>query len=119
MLVLIDSGASHNFIAKELAAKLVIPVTATASFGVRLGDDHRKLSQGCCKTVQFQLADHQLVNDFFLFELGGVDVSHGIAWLETLREVKTNWKTLTMFFAHNPTEVIARVIPYLLIYILS
>jgi len=28
--------------------------------------------------------------EFFLFELGGVDVILGVAWLETLGDVKAN-----------------------------
>lgn len=44
------------------------------------------------------MGNHELLENFFLFELGGVDVISEGAWLATLGEVKVNWKTLTMQF---------------------
>ncbi|KAF2293086.1 hypothetical protein GH714_036471 [Hevea brasiliensis] len=38
--VLIDSGASHNFISGNLSSKLNLTVESTPPFGVRLGDGH-------------------------------------------------------------------------------
>ncbi|KAF2289078.1 hypothetical protein GH714_026413 [Hevea brasiliensis] len=48
--VLIDSGASHNFIAGNLSSKLNLMVESTPSFGVRLGDGHRVQSMGVSTT---------------------------------------------------------------------
>lgn len=39
------------------------------------------------------------------FSLGGIDVILGVSWLETLRDVKVNWKQLTMQFVYNRTPV--------------
>ena len=36
-----------------------------------------------------------------MFELGGVDVILGVAWLETLGEVKINWKSLSMSYKQD------------------
>lgn len=38
ILILIDSGATHNFIATELVERLNIPVQASRTFEVSLGD---------------------------------------------------------------------------------
>ena len=41
-LVLIDSGASHNFITVDLVSQLGLSVEPTPSYNVRLGDGHKK-----------------------------------------------------------------------------
>ena len=100
-LVLIDSGASHNFISAKLVSKLGLPIESTPLYNVRLGDDHKKGASGCCQGVKVKLGNYRFEETFFLFELGGVDMILGVAWLATLGEVKVNWKTLTMNFCIN------------------
>lgn len=39
VVVLIDSGATRNFISERLVQKMGLPVTETKGFGVRLGED--------------------------------------------------------------------------------
>jgi len=41
-LVLIDSGASHNFISAKLVSQLGLLVESTPSYNMRLGDGHKK-----------------------------------------------------------------------------
>jgi len=101
VLILIDGGASHNFIAEGLVQKLGLRVGHTPSYGVRLGDGYKRVSQGCCKDLRIQIAEHTTTGDFYLFELGGVDIVLGAAWLVTLGEVKVNWRTLSMSFMHQ------------------
>ena len=36
--------------------------------------------------------------DCYPFNLGGVDLILGVAWLETLGDVRANWKKMTMAF---------------------
>ena len=44
ILLLIDSGASHNYITKELVTTLSLPITKTKQYMVTLGDGSRKSS---------------------------------------------------------------------------
>ena len=101
VLILIDSGASHNFISQELVQQLGLKVTPTQTYGVRLGDGNKKNAQGCCEQMEVQLGQMTMTEKFFLFDLGGVDVILGVAWLEKLGDVKVNWKSLTMQFKHK------------------
>jgi len=98
VLILIDSGASHNFVSAQLVTELGLMVEDTPPYCVRLGDGHKKQTQGCCKDVEVNLENHVVKETFFLFELGGVDVILGVEWLASLGEVKVNWNTLTMSF---------------------
>lgn len=108
VLVLIDSRASHNFISVELVRTMGIEAgpTPTVSYGVRLGDGQCKETNGCCRDLMVCLGEqHTAIGDFFLFDLGGVDVVLGIAWLATLGETRVNWKTLTVRFQFKDERV--------------
>jgi len=72
---------------------------------VRLGGGNQKLTRGHCKELKVQIGDCVLSTEFFLFDLGGVDVILGIAWLATLGEVKINWRSLSMAFMHQGQNI--------------
>ena len=101
VIVLVDSGASHNFISETLANNLGLPISETGVFVVKLGDGRQISSAGMCKQIKLLVNGVSIVADFHLFNLGGVDVILGISWLETLGEVKLNWRTLCMSFEQN------------------
>lgn len=105
VLVLIDSGANHNFIAKRIATELDLPVEETPAYKVCLGDGRRKEAQGCCEGVVVRMGEVEVKERFYLFELGGVDIILGVAWLATLGEVTINWGTLAMRFRHEGQKV--------------
>ena len=77
VLILIDSGACHNFISQELVQQLGLKVTPTQTDGVRLGDGNRKNAQGCCEQMEVQPGQMTITKKFFLFDLCGVDVILG------------------------------------------
>ncbi|GKG09428.1 putative mitochondrial protein, partial [Tanacetum coccineum] len=82
--VLIDSGATHNFLSKVLVARLGLCVFGNNSVGVMLGNGGFEESVGLCKGVVLSLSGLQIIEDFFPFELGSTDVILGIKWLQTL-----------------------------------
>lgn len=59
MLVLIDCGASHNFISSRLVKSLGLKVEGEKIYKVRLGDGNRKSTQGNCKGVRIQMGEHE------------------------------------------------------------
>ena len=65
---------------------------------MKLRDVFRQNNKGCCNEMIVKIGVHIIKDMFYLFELGGVDVILGIAWLATLEDVKVNWKTLTMTY---------------------
>lgn len=48
ILVLIDSGASHNFVSPQVVSSLDLEVDQSKKLAVRLGDGHRVLTRGKC-----------------------------------------------------------------------
>lgn len=51
-----------------------------------------------------------MVGYFYLFKLGGVDLIIGVAQLETLGEIKVNWRTLSMSFVHQDQNMVIKEI---------
>lgn len=48
VLVLIDSGASHNFISPQVTTALGLTITASVAKHIKLGDGHKVVSEGVC-----------------------------------------------------------------------
>lgn len=99
MIVMIDPRATHNFISLGAVAALGIPVEGTIGFGVSLGNGEAIRGEGVCRRVTLQLDEGlEVVEDFLPLQLGSSDVILGIAWLEKLGMVLTDWKSQVMKF---------------------
>lgn len=72
VLVLIGSGATHNFLSEKLLEELKIPMKA-AQFAMVLGDDHRVKGVGKCEGVTITLQGITITQNFLPFRLGGFD----------------------------------------------
>ncbi|KAL2506345.1 Uncharacterized protein Adt_21966 [Abeliophyllum distichum] len=98
VVILIDCGASHNFISTELVQKLGIPRTATIGYGVIMGTGLAIQGAGVCKGVMLETQHVKIKDDFLPLELGSSDVIQGMKWLATLGCTQINWRDLTMKF---------------------
>ncbi|KAI0492199.1 hypothetical protein KFK09_026466 [Dendrobium nobile] len=96
VVVLIDSGATHNFISTQVAEELGMEPTETGSYGVMMGTGKIESSTGICKGVEMSLQEIRVVEDFLPLRLGSTDVILGMKWLQTLGETKVNWGTMVM-----------------------
>lgn len=99
LLVLIDSGASHNFISPKVTTALGLVITPVAARCIKLRDGHKVVTRGICKGVRMKMGEIEIVIDALVLELGGLDMVLGVAWLSTLGQVIMDWKALTMEFA--------------------
>ncbi|KZV32829.1 peroxidase 64 [Dorcoceras hygrometricum] len=98
VIVMVDSGASHNFVFRKLVQKMGLDIDETIRFGVCLGDGTKVRCQGICHGLIVQLVSYTVTIVGHLFELGGVDVILGIEWLMTLGEVLVDWNKMDMRF---------------------
>lgn len=106
VVVLIDPGATHNFVALEKVTALGLPITESGSFGVSLGNGETVKGNGVCKGVMLQLEGCVIIQEDFLpLSLGSSDVILGIQWLEQLGDVITNWKSQVMRFQMGKNTV--------------
>ncbi|KAL0550402.1 hypothetical protein IC582_014912 [Cucumis melo] len=84
VIILIDCGATHNFVLEKLVKKLQLPTKETAHYGLK---------------------DWTVREDFLPLELGGVDVILGMRWLYSIRVTVVDWKNLTLSFSSNGKQV--------------
>ena len=91
-IVLIDSGATHNFIDSRLMRELGLVAEETQSFGVITGSGRPVRGGGICRNVTLSMQGYSVTSDFLALELNNVDIILGIQWLETLGEMRVNWK---------------------------
>lgn len=91
VVVMIDPGATHNFIALGMVSAARIPITGSEGFGVSLGNGEAIRGGVVCKEVRLQLdGGVEVIKDFLPLNLGSSDVILGIQWLEKLGMVLTN-----------------------------
>ena len=105
VVVLIDTGATHNFISMDLVKKLAIPRVATDGYGVLMGTGLAVQGDGVCKGVVLSLQKVEMVEYFLPLELGSSDVILGIWWLDSLGGMHVNRHTLAMKFKLGKTQV--------------
>jgi hypothetical protein len=98
VLILIDSGASHNFISQKLVHHMDWPIEDTAQMQVKLGNGVQIGAKGRCKELEMLIGNFKIKQDVHLFELGGIDVVLGMEWLKSLGDTIINWKQQTMSF---------------------
>jgi len=97
MVVLIDSGSTHNFISEKVANMLQLPVVPTESFNVRVVNGGPLKCQGRFENVHISLQGIPFVLTLYALPLVGLDLVLGVHWLEQ-GTVVCNWKQLTMEF---------------------
>lgn len=106
VLILVDSGATHNFVSQKLVHKMEWSIEETPSLSIKLGDGSRSQSQGVVKGLELNIGEFKLSPEMHLFELGGIDVVLGMEWLKTLGDMIVNWRLQTMSFWSNKKWVV-------------
>ncbi|XP_031478539.1 uncharacterized protein LOC116249553 [Nymphaea colorata] len=104
LVVLLDSGATHNFMSLEVANKLGCRIEPQAPFTVMVGDGSKLPCEGRCKDLELVMNKVPFKVDVFVLPLGGVDIVLGIQWLETLGVIHWDFANLRMSFTKDGDE---------------
>lgn len=83
-MILIDCGATHNFVSEKLVKKLQLPAKETPQYGVILGSGTTIQDKGNCEALEVQMSEWTVKEDLLPLELGGVDIILGMQWLYLL-----------------------------------
>jgi hypothetical protein len=105
VVILVDSGATHNFVDRRLVQKMSWAVDNSTSMCIKLGDGTKVQSVGVCPDLNLEVGEVQLAIRAHLFDLGGVDIVLGVDWLRTLGDIIMNWSKHTMSFWHDKVWV--------------
>jgi hypothetical protein len=101
VVILIDSGSTHNFVDTKLAATLGIRPTGQDNILVRIANGQEVVSPGRSREVEVRMQGHVFRTDLFLLPLAGCDVVLGIQWLRTLGPILWDFTELKMEFQFN------------------
>jgi len=78
IVVLIDSGNTHNFIHKWVAKAVHCFVRATSNFQVLIVDGGTMKCEGRCENIKLQMGDYHLKTHMFVINMGGCDIALGV-----------------------------------------
>eukprot|EP00253_Pinus_taeda_P019071 PITA_19071 len=77
VVVLIDSGSTHNFIHQKVVETVHCFVRAVSNFQVQIADGGTMKCEGRCENVKLQMGDYQLKTHMFSIHMGGCDIVLG------------------------------------------
>jgi hypothetical protein len=99
VIVLIDSGSTHNFIHYKLAKDLNCFVYPTPEFQVMIVDGGTINCSGKCNKINLTMGEYVMNSPMIAIPMGGDDVVLGIQWLQSLGTVAFNFQELFMKFS--------------------
>lgn len=105
VIIIVDSGASMNFVASWLTDKLDRTIEPTPRFRARLGDRRIQSFQGKYSNLPIIIGSDTLSVVCFLFPLGGADIIFGGQWLASLGDVIANWKSMFLSFTRDGRNI--------------
>lgn len=103
--MLIDSGASHNFISPTVVQSAQLETTKDDNLKLLVGTGITVNGLGVCKMVPLQIQSYLLVNDFVVLEPGSVDVILGVHWLRSLGRCEVEWELQVSSFVKGDTRI--------------
>ncbi|MGB8166644.1 MAG: retropepsin-like aspartic protease, partial [Chthoniobacteraceae bacterium] len=88
--VLVDSGASHDYISTRVVTDLALPTMAGEAMAVRLGDGHHVDASLLVPRLSFRVKSFKDTRSFRVTQLAGYDIILGKPWL-TQYNPSINW----------------------------
>jgi hypothetical protein len=98
IIVLIDSGSTHNFLDSSMGRKLKVSISKEQRIWVKVANGEEVVSEGKCMQLKVQLQNFSFTTEAYMIILAGCDMVLGIQWLVTVGPMIWNFKVLTMEF---------------------
>jgi hypothetical protein len=96
VIILVDSGSTHNFIHHCIAQETHCYIHAVNNFQIMIANSGSMKCGGRCEIVRLQIGDYHLKSHMFSIDMGGCDIVLGAYWLRTLGPILMDFKELTM-----------------------
>ncbi|RRT44121.1 hypothetical protein B296_00026417 [Ensete ventricosum] len=87
IIILIDTGSTHNFMSSEVATHLMLQKEYYNGFKVKVANDQILKCNQKCPRVKLILQEQDIVADYFLLPLDGFDIVLAIDWLSMIGDV--------------------------------
>jgi hypothetical protein len=98
VIILVDSGSTHNFIHRCIAQETHCYIHVINNFQIMIANGGSMKCGGRCENVRLQIGDYHLKSHMFAINMGGCDIVLGADWLRTLGPILMDFKDLTMQF---------------------
>lgn len=69
-------------------------VTNTPEYSVKVGTGAVIENNGVCKQLSWKLQGMEIIQNFFILELGGTEVVLGMDWLASQGDIEANFRSL-------------------------
>jgi hypothetical protein len=96
VIILVDSGSTHNFIHRCIAQETHFYIHAINNFQIMISNGGSMKCGGHCENVCLQISDFHLKSHMFSIDMGGCNIVLGVDWLRTLGPILIDFKGLTM-----------------------
>jgi hypothetical protein len=112
VIILIDSGSSHNFLDQSLLLKVPLPLDPSPMLQVHIADGTSIQCFGLASSVSLRVQGHNIITNFYVISLGGCDVVLGVEWLRTLGPILWDFTLMTMQFTLlNQSTTLTGIVP--------
>lgn len=120
VLILVDTGNSHNFLHPKIAEKINLSLRAIRPFRVYVGNGESLLCENMSQQVELRIQGHSFSLDLHILSIHGPDVILDMSWLCSLHRVMSDYDAGTLEFkrrgqpislkasSHSPQPVFAR-----------
>jgi hypothetical protein len=96
VIILVDSGSTHNFIHHCIAQETHCYIHAVNNFQIMIANGGSMKCGGRCENVYLQIGDHHLKSHMFAIDMGNCDIVFCANWLTILGPIIMDFKELTM-----------------------
>jgi hypothetical protein len=83
VIILVDSGSTHNFIHRCISQETHYYIHAVNNFQIMIANGGSMKCGGRCENVRLQIGDYHLKYHMFTIDMGGCDIVLGADWLRT------------------------------------
>ncbi|CAH9055306.1 unnamed protein product [Cuscuta europaea] len=101
IIILIDCGATHNFISQRVAQTAGVSVHQLPEYKREIGNGDLIRNDGRCEAVSINIQQTNIIQDFYVLELGEIEMVLGLEWLSGLGTVEFNFNQLTIKWREN------------------
>ena len=92
-IIMIDSGASRNFLSTKFTQKISVKIDRTLKDKIRLADGHQVHGEGTAKSLRFHIGAYTASANFSVTQLTqGYDAILGKTWLTRVNP-QIDWKS--------------------------
>jgi hypothetical protein len=105
VIILVDSGSTHNFIHHCIAQETHCSIHAINNFQIMIANGGSMKCRWCCENVCLQIGDYYLKYHMFVIEMGGCEIVLGVDWLRSLGPILMDFNELNMQFDQDELPI--------------